>query len=178
MLDYAKFYDVNEINKKIVKENPIYLWHICYASIENICLEDDEWSKIQRVSLNKEGKVIAYFLANINRTSSRINSLYLIKFKSDNDYDSDIAKNDLKEFVEGLINSPIFRMIEFIAIRENPANNLYEKWLEVYGGKRYLIEKYTLLPDGKYHDTYLYIIPTKSYNKGEHYDYERNDWRA
>ena len=178
MLDYAKFYDVNEINKKIVRENPIYLWNTCYASIDNINLEDDEWNKIQRVSVNKEGKVIAYFSASINRTSSRIGSLYLIKFKNSEDYDSDIARNDLKEFIESLINSPIFRMIEFIAIRDNPANELYEKWLEAYGGKRFLIEKYTLLTDGKYHDTYFYIIPTKSYNKGEHYDYERNSWRA
>ena len=89
----------------------------------------------------------------------KVNSLYLVKFKSKfDDKDKLVAKNDLREFIESLRTNHRFRYIQFCACASNPACKLYDSWIEEFGGYKHKYEKSIKLKDGKYYDSYDYVI--------------------
>ena len=153
--------NVGELNKLITEENCKYLSFLNYNDFEHVTnIDNSDWNKIQKVSVSEYGKILGYFSANTNITHERISGLYLVKFKSkfDSKSEIDVAKNDLDEFIKSLINNQRFRYIQFSACVDNYACELYNKWLNKYGGYKHLYPKSVRLKDGKYYDTYDYVI--------------------
>ena len=166
----------NKINDLINKGNYKYLNGLNYKMYDFIEIDNDEYSKIQKISVDDNGNILGYFSADIGQTQRRFNSTYFVKFKykydeyaMNNKYDTDsknkieekeklvvIAKQDFKEFENLIFNHPIHKGVKLFSIAENPANAIYEKWMEKYDGERLLMKDYTMLPDGKLYDAYTY----------------------
>lgn len=167
MLDLAYFYNSKEVDHLITKGDYKYLSFSQYRNYSSLEFVNDEWDKIQRVSVNNDGKILAYFSATPNYHQQKIASLYLVKFKHnyDSDEDDKTVKKDLHEFISSLVKDNRFRIIEFMAVAENLANKTYVKWLREFGGYRHLFYEYNILQDGKPHDVYYYVIDKKTIYK-------------
>ena len=73
----------SELNKLIHEDNCKYLEFINYNDFEHITkLDESDWNKIQKVSMSEDGRILGYFSANISQVHEKVNSLYLVKFKS------------------------------------------------------------------------------------------------
>ena len=162
MLKPAYFYtNKDEIDRLIYDEN-------CYEKLtlqyhddfDQVEISSDDWVKIQRVSVSKDGRILGFFSAGWSNLHERVNNLYLVKFKSKFEMgdDKEIAKQDLEDFIEMLIKDPKFRYVQFCALEENPACRLYDRWLEKYGGYKNTYYKAVKLKDGKFHNTVDYVL--------------------
>jgi len=167
MLKPAYFHTTKEELDRLIYEENCYekLTLVNYNDYEQVDICADEWIKIQRVSVNKDGRVLGFFNANWSAVHEKVTGLYLIKFKSkfeDKSFphvsDEDVVKQDLEEFVEILIKDPKFRYVQFCALEENPACRLYDKWLGKYGGYKRVYDKAVKLKDGKFHNTVDYVL--------------------
>lgn len=173
MLKPAYFYtNKDEIDRLIYDENCYeYLTLTYYDDFDQVDISQNDWDKIQRVSVSYDGRILGFFSAGWSNTHEKVSNLYLIKFKSKfgdtrfDDSDKNIAKQDLEDYIEMLINDPKFRYIQFCALAENPANRLYKSWVDKYGGKVYEYEKSVKLKDGKFHDTNEYILYCKRWEE-------------
>ena len=165
MLKPAYFYtNKDELDRLIYDENCYeYITLVNYDDFNQVEISSDDWAKIQRVSVSKDGRILGFFSAGWSERNEKVNNLYLIKFKSKfiNEDDKETARQDLEDYIEMLINDPKFRYIQFVALGENPANRLYKSWVDKYGGKVYNYEKSVKLKDGKFHNTNDYIIYCK-----------------
>jgi len=149
----------DEINKLINEGEYPYLNLMGFDDYELVELEPDQSEKLQYVSINEDGKILGYFAVSKSLEHNKFYSSVFIKFK----YTYDICGNDTEEafedfykFQKMLFFNPIFTGLEVRSVVDNPANKLYEKWLDLYDGKRILFPKYVRLKDGKYYDCYLY----------------------
>ena len=162
MLKPAYFYtNKDELDRLIYDENCYeYLTLVNYDDFDQVEISKDDWIKIQRVSISKDGRILGFFSAGWSERNEKVNNLYLIKFKSKftNDEDKETARQDLEDYIEMLINDHKFRYIQFCALEENPANRLYRSWIDKYGGKVYKYEKSVKLKDGKFHNTVDYVL--------------------
>ena len=164
MLKVAKLVTTTEeLNRLINQGNFPYISFSTYKGFTHVELQDDEWNKISRVSIGKNGNILGYFNASAGQSQEKINGCLFIKFNNSNyelleEYDEIELDNDFHEFVDMIMNHPIYTRVEFVAIAENPANKTYVKFLEKYNGERFLMKNYARLMDGKLHDVYLYYF--------------------
>ena len=170
MLRLAHYYSVDDINKKITEMEPYRkrgLDLTMYTYYSHIGTADSEYSSVRYVSVSKDDEVLAVYTATYDLLHEYVSSLYLVNFNKKDSPDSikQETKADLKEFIELLYNDPRFRHIQLVAIADNPANKLYKKWIEEYGGYC-LKEKQTIkMPDTKFYDKNRYYINTARWNR-------------
>lgn len=155
--------DSDTINKLIYDENYKFLNLPTYEEYNMVELQENEWNKISKVSVNENGDILGYFSANVSQSQQRIDSCFFVKFPRNYKLkdDKNTAYNDFREFVDYIMNHPIYKKVSFQAIRDNPANKVYEEFLNKYNGDRFLLKDYVRLKDGKYYDTYLYYFNRK-----------------
>ena len=162
MLKPAYFHTTKEELDRLIYEENCYekltLQH--YDDFNQVEISSDDWIKIQRVSVSKDGRILGFFSAGRSNLHERVSNLYLVKFKSKFEMgnDKEIAKQDLEDFIEMLIKDPKFRYVQFCALEENPACRLYDSWLYKYGGYKNVYEKAVKLKDGKFHNTVDYVL--------------------
>jgi hypothetical protein len=118
-------------------------------------LSDDSWSKLEFVSVDKNDNVIGFLSAKIDRTNEAISSLKVINF-----YDLNYTfSKDFHHFLTELFIKYNFRKISFSVVVGNPAEKMYDKYIDKYGGNIVGICKDDIrLFDGKYYDFKLYEI--------------------
>ena len=146
----------NKINNLINKGDYKYL-NMCPLEDYNIVkLQSSNHSAIQKVSINGD-KILGYFEAEIDRFNNSIVGTMFVKFKyTYNDEDYKIARQDLDEFIESLMNN--YSNVTIKSIKDNSANFLYMKWVERYGGVKYELSNYCKLVDGKRYDVNMYYF--------------------
>jgi len=156
--------DNKELSRLILEGNYKYYSFTSYEYYDRVELDNDEWNTISRVSVDDCGNILGYFSASTNRTQQKITSMSFVKFRykfneyGDNDRLESIVGEDLNEFIEEIMTHPILKLVKFSAIKDNPANKTYNKWIEKYGGKRYLYEKSVMLRDGLFYDVWGYYF--------------------
>ena len=162
MLKPAYFHTTKEELDRLIYEEDCYekLSLQNYDDFNQVEISSDDWVKIQRVSVSKDGRILGFFSAGWSNLHERVNNLYLVKFKSKFEMGNDkqIAKQDLEDFIETLIKDPKFRYVQFCALEENPACRLYDSWLYKYGGYKNVYQKAVKLKDGKFHNTVDYVL--------------------
>ncbi len=149
----------DEINKLINNGNYKYLNLSSYRTYDMVKLDNNEENKISRVSVNDKGDILGYFSAGVNRSNFKLNGCFFVKFTynfTNPEEDEKIADADFKEFIDFLMNHPIFTAVGFLAVEDNPANKTYEKFMEKYKGERFLLKNYIMLEDGKYYNVWTY----------------------
>ena len=162
MLKPAYFYTTKEELDKLIYEENCYekLTLQYHDDFDQVEMSSDDWVKIQRVSMSKDGRILGFFSAGWSNLHERVSNLYLVKFKSKFEMgnDKETAKQDLEDFIEMLIKDPKFRYVQFCALEENPACRLYDSWLDKYGGYKNVYEKAVKLKDGRFHNTVDYVL--------------------
>ena len=173
MLKPAYFYTTKEELDRLIYEENCYekLTLQYHDDFDQVEMSSDDWIKIQRVSMSEDGRILGFFSAGWSNLHERVSNLYLVKFKSKfgdsrfDDSDKNIAKQDLEDYIEMLINDPKFRYVQFCALEENPACRLYDSWLDKYGGYKNVYEKAVKLKDGKFHNTVDYVLYGERWDK-------------
>jgi hypothetical protein len=152
------------LNKLINEGNYKYYFLGPIKYFDSATIYSSNLNSIQKISMNpKNDDVLGYFQAYIDQENNKISSVSLVKFsyRFDNSYDSfksdeDIAEEDFSQFVNEIMNHPLYNRVEFMAIADNHSNKTYEKWLEEYNGERFLLKNYIKLSEGKLYDVYMY----------------------
>lgn len=155
--------DSSTINKLIYNENYKFLNFSNYREYNMVELQENEWNKISKVSVNENEDILGYFSVAVSQSQQRIDSCFFVKFPKNYSLedDKDTVYKDFREFVDYIMNHPIYKKVSFQAIKDNPANKAYEEFLLKYNGERFLLKNYVRLEDGKYYDTYLYYFNRK-----------------
>ena len=129
-------------------------------------LKKDSWNQVEMVSVDKNDKVIGYLCAYFERSSNKVSGIAAINFE-------DVSITFSKDFYKFLIN--LFEVhnankIEWTVVVGNPAEKLYDKLINRFGGMIVGINHdTTILGDGKLYDM-------KEYEMFK-CDYERSDKR-
>lgn len=165
MLKLAYFYkqQLQEEYQKIIFDEK-YKFYFCqsYWDYEfHTSTGDSNWYGIEYVSVNKDGDIIGYLGADINRDSNKVNCLKIINFKNKGNI---TFSKDLYNFLMELFTKYKVRKIEFSVVVGNPIEKMYDKYVQKYGGHiagQYT--KYIKLIDGEYYDYKMYEIFREDY---------------
>jgi len=155
MIQPAKVYESKLIDKFLsIYDDPKYKYFFLsgYNFIPSI--EDDEWNYIKRVSVYNE-EVLGYLSAVVDRTANKISELGVINFTNDNF----IFSRDLANFINLLFYQYNFYKIKFSVVIGNPAEKMYDRFIEKYNGSIIGISKKDCrLTDGRLYDVKYYEI--------------------
>ena len=122
-----------------------------------------DWNYIRRVSVDKKG-VVGYFTASVDRACNNITGLGFVKF--DMNKVSITFVRDMKRFIDMLLIDYKFNKISFNVVIGNPAERLYDAFIQKHNGRIIGIEKKdTKLIDGLYYDNKLYEILREDYKE-------------
>jgi RimJ/RimL family protein N-acetyltransferase len=130
----------------------------------NLELANDSWTNIEMVSVDKDDKVIGFLAAKIDRCSDYVSSLRVINF-----YELNYTfSKDFHQFITELFTKHNFRKIIFSVVVGNPAEKMYDKYIEKYGGRVVGVYKEdTKLYDGIYYDFKMYEIFKSEFEGGK-----------
>lgn len=157
MLELAYLHE-GELNRiyarEITTEKYKYLnstWYNDY-SIE---IKEDSWEKLQFVSIDEYNRVLGYFEARIDRAANYVDGLTVVSF-----YDASyIFSKDCLQFINDLFDKYGFNKINFSVFIGNPAEKIYDKYIEKYGGRVVgIFRNNARLSDGKLYDEKYYEI--------------------
>ena len=122
---------------------------------------DNDWSELQMVSVNAEGKILAYMSANLKRAGRTIDALTVVSFEKGNF----MVARDINKFFNKLTETSLFRKVAWKVAIGNPAEKIYDKIIEKYNktkgynGRVVGIQKEEFLTaDGTIYDCKLYEI--------------------
>lgn len=129
----------------------------------NLELDNDSWNRLQFVSVNKHNDVLGYFSAKISRTAECVTSLEVINF-----YDINYTfSKDFHQFLTDLFVKFKFRKINFGVVVGNPAEKMYDKYIEKYNGRfAGYYKKDVRLYDGNYYDFKVYEVFKEEFERG------------
>lgn len=120
----------------------------------------DSWNKLQFVSIDKNDNVIGYLTAYLERSMDKVTGIAAINFK---DVNVTFSK-DFYKFLTDLFDIHKFNKIEWQVVIGNPAEKMYDKIINKYGGRVVGIEhESTKFDDGKYYDVKEYEILRRDY---------------
>jgi hypothetical protein len=164
MLKLAKTYENQlqyQFSKTLFNEKYKY-YHASNYYDYNLALDNDSWNSLQFVSVDKNDNVLGYFSAKINRTAEYVSSLQVINF-----YELNYTfSKDFHQFVTDLFTKFNFRKINFSVLIGNPAEKMYDKYIEKYNGRVVGVYKEDVrLFDGKYYDFKVYEIFKRDFDK-------------
>ena len=125
-------------------------------------IQDNDWSAIQRVSVDKDGNVIGYMSAEIDRESKVVNRFGLLNFTKQINV---IFAQDLIKFIRELRDRYDASKFEFMAFVGGPAEKMYRKFIKRHGGNIVgTFKKTAKLTDGKYYDATMFEIMREDMN--------------
>lgn len=160
MLKLAQPYSsqIEQAKIKIIENEEQYKFvNICtywYSSF--LRLPDSDWDEIVRVSF-AEDKVLGLFKATVERDINHVSSLMAINFNLKTISFTFIK--DLENFIKYLLKYKKFKKISFTVVVGNPAEKMYDRFIEKYNGRIVGIKKNEVkLVDGKFYDLKLYEI--------------------
>lgn len=125
-------------------------------------IESDNWQTLQCISTDKENNIIGFIEADIDRNIESVSSLQIINF-----YDINITfSRDLYEFLINLFKKYKFKKINFCVICGNPIENMYDKYINKYGGRIVGVKKeHVKLHDGEICDLKMYEIFKRDFDR-------------
>lgn len=164
MLKLAKLYEsqLQQLFNNIVFDDKYKFYNATNYYNFNLELTNDTWSHIDYVSVDKDNRVRGFLSAKIDRCSEHVSSLRVINF-----YDLNYTfSKDFHQFLTELFTKHNYRKIAFTVIVGNPAEKMYDKYINKYGGRVVGTYKEDIrLYDGKYYDYKIYEIFKTEFEK-------------
>jgi len=125
-----------------------------------INLEDSSWNNIQMVSVGHDGNILGYLAADIYRNSNIVSNIGAINFGELNVTFS----KDFYQFLTELFTKHHFRKIEWVVVVGNPAEKMYDRIVDKYGGRIIGIRRdHTITADGVLRDEKEYELSMDSF---------------
>lgn len=122
---------------------------------------ENTWDKHEFVSA-KGGKILGYLSYDIDRRTNSANGLCAINFETK----SITFSKDFMRFLKDIFEKYQFRKLSFGVFIGNPAEKMYDKYIQKFGGKVVGISKdETILTDGNFYDYKMYEIFHDDYTK-------------
>jgi len=122
----------------------------------NFEVERNDWSAIQRVSIDKNGVLIGFMSAYINRESRVVSSFGILNFTKKANL---IWSIDIIKFIRELRDRYNASKFEFVAFVGSDAECMYRRFIEKHGGNVAGTLRHTAkLIDGEYYDSTLFEI--------------------
>lgn len=157
MLKLAYKYQ-QELNKKyseIIFQDRYKWWNngACWDYSKE--MDKDSYNKLQLVSVDKDNNVLGFLEAIVDRTNNRISSISLMNFgKISHEFSKDVLR-----FIYFLFMKQNFRKINFHVIVGNPAELIYDKFVNKYGGRVVgTFKEDVKLEDGMFYDNKHYEL--------------------
>ena len=162
MLAPAHLYEEDLIDKfrqTWFKDKYIFYYNGCYFS--DFGLYEDTCNIHQFASINY-GEVIGYIGYTIDRATNVAYDLNIINFTDD----SVVFGIDLVQAIDDIFNKFNLDKVEFTVLIGNPAEDMYDKFIRIYGGRIVgTYKKHVKLADGKIYDLKMYELFKTNYNK-------------
>ncbi|MCK9327619.1 MAG: hypothetical protein M0P69_19145 [Bacteroidales bacterium] len=125
-------------------------------------VKNSDWNTIQRVSIDKDGNVIGFMSAEINRDSKVIDRFGLLNFTKAINL---IFAQDLIKFIRELRDRYDASKFEFMAFVGGEAEQMYRKFIGKHGGNIVgTMKRTSKLIDGKYYDATMFEIMREDMN--------------
>lgn len=165
MLKHAHFYkeELIKLSQNLLDDNRYKFFNAySYVNFDVFNMDDkDEWARIKRVSV-VDNEIRGYFRANIDRECNNIDSLAVCNFCLDkNKY---LFAKDFSSFIELLFNMN-FNKIEFNVIVGNPAERIYDRFIEKHNGRVVgTFRQNVKLNDGRLYDQKFYELFKTDYD--------------
>jgi hypothetical protein len=144
----------------IIYEDKYKFWNFGVYWGTGFKLSEDTWNSMEFVSVNKNDEVIGYLKACIDRSADKVEALSAVNFGKMNP----VFSKDFREFLHSMFDKFNFRKVEFSMVVGNPAEAMYDKYINKYGGRIVGIQtESTRIQGGKYCDVKLYEIMREDY---------------
>ena len=120
-------------------------------------LDDNNWNKLEFVSINSQNEIIGFLKCDINRAVHYAHNLRIINFEEKPNF---LFSKDLKEFIIDILFLKFrFNKLQFTCVVGNPIEKTYDRLIAKYGGRIVgIYEKDVRLIDNKIYDLKLYEI--------------------
>ena len=121
----------------------------------------DNW-KYRRsyACLDSNGEIIGYFSYNFNEHDARMRDFGLMSFI---DTKNPILIRDVHNHVVDMLTNDKAVSLELWAFTDNPACNLYNRYMEEHGGKKLCELTNSAFFDGHFHNTAIYEIQAEDF---------------
>lgn len=159
MLQYAHFHreEVMQLFKKeVVPQRMLsrykYLFTIPFHDFNQLRIETDTMRSIQMVSMDGD-RIVGFLSAEVDRSVSAVKELTVVNY-TDNSY---VFSRDLRKFFGKLLLGYNMNKITFSVVVGNPAEKIWDKIMETYGGRIVGIYKsHVRLADNRVYDLKVY----------------------
>jgi hypothetical protein len=122
---------LNQVWQSVIFKEKYQFYNCGNSWNYKIELDESSWEKLQMVSVDAQDNVIGYLSANIDRFTYKISNISAINFGEVNITFS----KDFYQFLSELFTKYKFRKIEWFVTVGNPAEKLYDRIIEKYGGR-------------------------------------------
>jgi hypothetical protein len=164
MLKLAKLYEnqLQTLFNNIVFEDKYKFYNASNYYNYNLEFANDSWNHIDLVSIDKNDNIRGFLSAKVDRCNESVSSLRVINFCGLNYTFS----KDFHQFLQELFTKYNFRKITFSVVVGNPAEKMYDKYINRYGGRIVGTYKDDIrLYDGNYYDFKVYEIFKSEFEK-------------
>lgn len=122
---------------------------------------EDTWTKHEFVS-TKGGKILGYLAYDVDRRTNSANGLCAINFE----IKSITFSKDFMRFLKDIFEKYQFRKLSFGVYAGNPAERMYNRYIQKFGGRIVgILKSETILTDGNFYDYKMYEIFRDDYLK-------------
>lgn len=151
---------LNQQMRKTAFDPKYTYYHFSTYRNYKVDIAEDSWNMIQMVSVDSDENVLGYLSCGCNRSCNKVHSIGAINFGTVNIGFS----RDFYEFLTSLFTVHSFNKIEWEVVVGNPAEKIYDKIVDKYGGRIVgtRIDS-TVLMDGSFHDVKEYEIFKKDF---------------
>lgn len=126
----------------------------------------DNWHKQQFVSVNEQGEVVGYLKYNVDRDTRNVNGIHILNFKKDTLCTT--FSRDFRQMIDDIFSKYQYNKIIFSVAIGNPAEKMYDKYIEKIGGRIVGIYKEELrMMDGNMYDEKMYEVLSRDYLKAK-----------
>lgn len=123
-------------------------------------LDDNSWDNLQMVSVGKNDDILGYLGASIDRYSNKVSNIGAINFGEL----SVTFSKDFYQFLTELFTKHHFRKVEWRVVVGNPAEQMYDKIVDKYGGRIIGIRREsTITADGVLRDEKEYELSQENF---------------
>lgn len=160
MLEFAQNYkEALEKKKHETWGKEKYWYYNCCSYFSNIEIDDNTWSNMQFVSVDKEGNILGYLAYSIDREARFVDNLAIINFTDNPAFGIDVMR-----MIKNIFEKYRYRKIEFFVVVGNPIEPKYDRLVSQYGGRIVgTFKEHFMLPDGELYDYKMYEIFREDY---------------
>lgn len=149
---------LNEVYKNIVY-HPDFFFLIENVWDFEINIESNDEHRLQMVSINKNGDILGYLCADLDRGINMVTGLEIINFGKN----GFTFSKDFNAFILDLLYVKKFRKVKFEAIVGSPGEVIYDRHLKAFNGRVVgILKKEARLQNGQFYDVKIYEIFPRS----------------